>query len=71
MKYYEKNGKPCDLIHIIKLDDDRESAFLLQDIFPITEEYIQRPYTIAGNQLLLTSERSAKDLEKKARKVMG
>lgn len=42
----KKAGKPCDIIHIVKLDDDRESAFLIQDMFPITEEYIEREYTI-------------------------
>ena len=51
----KKAGKPCDIIHIVKLDDDRESAFLIQDMFPITEEYIEREYTIPGH---------AKDFEK-------
>ena len=23
----KKAGKPCDIIHIVKLDDDRESVF--------------------------------------------
>lgn len=45
----KKAGKPCDIIHIVKLDDDRESAFLLQDMFPITDAYVEREYTIAGN----------------------
>lgn len=45
----EKAGKPCDIIHIVKLDDSRQSAFLIQDMFPITDEYIEREYTIAGN----------------------
>lgn len=67
----EKAGKTCDIIHIVKLDDDRESAFLIQDMFPITEEYIEREYTIAGNHLTLTSEHVVREIEKKARKVMG
>ena len=49
-------GKPCDTLYIAKLDNDRESAFLIQDIFPITENYIEREYTIAGNPMMLTSE---------------
>lgn len=28
----EKAGRPCDIIHIVKLDDSRESAFLIQSI---------------------------------------
>lgn len=67
----EKVGKPCDIIHIVKLDYSRESAFLIQDMFPITEEYIEREYTIAGNHLVLTSEHTVKEIERKARKVMG
>lgn len=38
----KKAGKPCDIIHIVKLDDDRESACLLQDMFPITEAYYKK-----------------------------
>ena len=40
-------------------------------MFPILEEYIEREYTIAGNHLMLTSEHTAKEIELKARKVMG
>ena len=53
------------------MDDSRQSAFLIQDMFPITDEYIEREYTIAGNHLMLTSEHTARDIEKKAKKVMG
>ena len=67
----EQSGKPCDILHIVKLDDSRESVFLIQDMFPITEEYIEREYTIAGNHLMLTSEHTAREIERKARKVMG
>ena len=71
MEKKERAGRPCDLIHIVKLDDSRESVFLIQDMFPITEEYIEREYTIAGNHLMLTSEHAAREIERKARKVMG
>lgn len=64
----EQAGKPCDIIHIVKLDDDRESAFFIQDMFPITDEYIEREYTISGNQLVLTSDHVAKEIERKAKK---
>ncbi len=71
MEKKEKAGKPCDILHIVKLDDNRESAFLIQDMFPITEEYIEREYTIAGNHLMLTSEHTVREIGQKARKVMG
>ena len=64
-------GKTCDIIHIAKLDDSRESAFLIQDMFPITEKYIEREYTIASNHLMLTSEHTVNEIERKARKVMS
>lgn len=71
MEKKEKAGKPCEILHIVKLDNSRESAFLIQDMFPITEEYIEREYTIAGNHLMLTSEHTAREIEQKAKKVMG
>lgn len=66
----ESKGRTCDTLHIIKLDDGRESAFLMQDMFPVIEAYVEREYTIAGNHMVLTSEREIKILEKKARKVL-
>lgn len=66
-----ESGKPCDIIHIIKLDNGKESVFLIQDMFPITENYIEREYTIAHNHLLVTSDHSAIEIEKKAKKVMN
>lgn len=64
-------GKPCDTLHIAELDNNRESVFLIQDMFPITDEYIEREYTIAGNHMMLTSEHLANEIEKKARRVAG
>lgn len=57
-------------IHISK-EIGRESAFFIQDMFPITEDYIEREYTIAGNHLMLTSEHTAKVIEQKARRIVG
>jgi len=45
-------GKPCDILHIIEINN-KESVFLIQDIFPITEEYVSREYTINGIHLLV------------------
>ena len=64
-------GRTCDIIHIVKLDDNHESAFLIQDMFPISEKYIEREYTIAGNHLRLTSEHAAKEIEQKSKKSFG
>ena len=43
---------------------------MIQDMFQITDEYIEREYTIAGNHLMLTSEHTAKEIEQKAKKVV-
>ena len=40
-------------------------------MFPISEEYIEPEFTIANNHLILTSEHSVKDIDRKARKVLG
>ena len=53
------------------MDNDRESVFLIQDMFPITEEFVEREYTIGGNHLKVTSEHVVKELDKKARKVLS
>lgn len=66
----ETAKKRCDILHIMKLVDSRESAFLIQDIFPITEEYIEREYTIAGIPFVLQSEYNKKIIERKAKNVI-
>lgn len=71
IKNYEDNNKRCDKLHIIKLDNGIESVFLIQDIFPVTEKYIKRPYTINKNHLKLTSESQIKIIHKKATKIIG
>ena len=65
----EKQGKACNILHIAKLADGRESVFLIQDMFPITEKYIARAYTIGGNPLILKNERLSSVIDGKARKV--
>ena len=67
----QQAGKNCDILYIAELDNHKENVFLIQDIFPITEEYIEREYMIGENQLILTSEHIAKEIEKRARKVIG
>lgn len=64
-------GKPCDTLYIVELDNNRKNVFLIQDIFPITADYIKREYTIAGNPMMLTSEHVAREIEKRARRVVG
>ena len=37
-------------------------------MFPITEDYIEREYTISGNHMVLSSEHTINDINKKAKK---
>lgn len=65
------NNKPCDGLYICKLPNDKESVFLIQDIFPITEVYVERAYTLGGNPLILPYEKDVVEIEKKAKKVIS
>lgn len=64
-------GKPCDTLHICKLDNGKMNVFLLQDMFPIIEDYIIAEYTIADHQLMLTSDKEAKVVLVKARRTLN
>lgn len=65
-----QENKPNDILHIARLDDGKESVFLIQDIFPIKEEYIKREYTIGQNHLRITSESLKNEVLTKANKVI-
>ena len=67
----EKHNRQCDILHIAKLDDDKEAVFLIQDMFPVTEQYIAREYTISKNPLVLTSEHTVKEIERKAKRILS
>lgn len=66
----ESLNKPTDGLYVCKLPNDRESAFLIQDIFPVTEEFIEREYTLAQNHLALVKEADIKIIQNKAKKVI-
>ncbi len=63
--------KPCDGIYICKLPNDKQSVFLIQDIFPITEDYIEREYTLGSNHLILPFYKDVREIEKKAKHVIN
>ncbi len=63
--------KPCDGIYVCKLPSGYESVFLIQDIFPVTYEYVDREYTIGPNHLILPYEKDIEAIEKRSRKVIG
>lgn len=71
IKHKKEQGKPCDILHIAKLDNGKKNVFLIQDMFPVSAKYVEREYTIAGNHLKITSEHLEKEIDKKARKVLS
>lgn len=62
--------RPNDILHIAKLDDGKESVFLIGDIFPIKKEFIKREYTIGTNHFRITSEALKNEILTKANKVI-
>ena len=63
-------NKPCDILHIANLGVGKESVFLIQDIFPITEEYIEREYTVAGIPFVMRNEKVIAIIERKAKNII-
>ncbi len=62
-------NKPHDILHIARLDNGEESAFLIQDMFPVTDDYIMGEYMVGGNGLRVTSDALAMVIEQKARRI--
>lgn len=62
-----KKYKKCDTI-VIGNYRGREHAFLIQNMFPITEKYIDHIDTIVGKALKVPSE-TRRDIERKVEKV--
>ena len=71
IKHKEERGNPCDTLHIARLDNGKKSVFLIQDMFPVVDNYIEKEYTIAGNPLKITSKHLEKEINKKAKKVLS
>ena len=65
------SGKPCDGLYVCNMPNGKESVFLIQDIFPVTEVYIEREYTLGGRHLVLPYKKDIDVIEKKAKKVMS
>ncbi len=61
-------NRPCDILHILSINGNK-SAFLIQDMFPITDEYIKKPYTINGVPLALKDKSDIEAIQKKAKKI--
>lgn len=67
----QEQHKPCDILHICKLGNDREAVFLIQDMLPVTDRYILRPYTFAGEPLMLIKDEDRKTVTQKAKRILN
>lgn len=63
-----KQNKPCDIVHIIKINNAK-SVLLIQDMFPIIEKYIERPYTINSIPLVIKNSKDINEINKKAKNI--
>ena len=65
-----KSHKRIDGLYICKLPSDKESVFLIQDIFPVTINYIERKYTLGGNHLVLFNKKDIKEIRTRSKRVI-
>nr|WP_260288409.1 hypothetical protein [Peribacillus sp. BBB004] len=64
----ESKGGPCDIAHICNVGS-RKQAFVIQDMFPATKDYIQKEYAVNRNPYRLINERDIQNIENKASRI--
>ena len=62
-------NKPTDGLYICTLPSGNKSAFLIQDIFPVIKNDIEREYTLGNNHMILPYDSENEAILKKAEKV--
>lgn len=67
----QKQHKSCDILHICKLSNGKRNMFLIQDMFPITDSYIERPYTFANIPLVLVGDKERNIINAKALRILN
>lgn len=60
--------KPCDIVHVCKIGAKKQ-AFVIQDMFPITKNYILDEYKINNIPYKLVSKKDINIIDKKAHKI--
>ena len=67
----KKNEKRSeDLFHYLKIGH-KISILLIANMFPITEDYIKREYTISNKPFRLLNKKEIKIIDKKARRILA
>ncbi len=62
----EKSGTGNCFLFAIAPVSGRERAFVISEMFPVTEDYILRPYTVKGTPLVIQNEKIQKMIKTKA-----
>ena len=68
IKKRESQDKPNDIAHVCKVGS-RKSAFVIQDMFPITKDYIRDNYRIEGEPLKLVAKKDIDAINQKAERI--
>lgn len=69
IKQYLENHKICIFYHIGKINGvDR--VFLIGNMFPVTEEYIKKPFTISKVHYVVKNKLLIKEIQKRAKKYI-
>jgi hypothetical protein len=63
-------GKPTDGIKLVTIQD-KNTALLFQDMFPVAAHYIEAPYIRGGQAVRIADPKVIADLEKNAKKVLS
>lgn len=64
----KEEGRPCDVVHVCKIGS-RKQAFMIQDMFPVTKEYVNTEYLVNDIPYKLVNKRDIRIIEKKAKRI--
>ncbi|MEY8742840.1 type III toxin-antitoxin system CptIN family toxin [Bacillales bacterium AN1005] len=64
----KQKGKPTDIAHVCQVGPKKQ-AFVIQDMFPITKDYIRDEYFVRRQPYYLANPKDIKIVEDKAQKI--
>lgn len=67
---YEEKGKEC-IFYCTGMIGKEKNAFLIGDMFPITEKYIKKEYFKFGSHYIVQNEYMLKEIHKKASRYLS
>lgn len=64
----EKHGN--SIFHYVARIKGRDSAFLIGNVIPVTEDYIKKPFTVQGVPFVIEDKRDIKKIQSKLKKYL-